>query len=86
MFFDVCGERDAGGLEDAADHSGCRRPHGNGLAVLLDGRLLQAIEIIEERLPFGFEALFLASAHEFLGERQRQKRTKGMIATLHLQI
>lgn len=43
---------------------------GNDLAVLFGGGLLQAIEIIEERLPFGLETLVLAQAGEFLEQRQ----------------
>ena len=37
-------------------------PGGDDLAVLFDGCLLEAVEIVEQRLPFGFEALGLAQA------------------------
>ena len=36
---------DAGGLEDAADLAGDGSAGGDGLAVLLDRRLLQAVEV-----------------------------------------
>jgi hypothetical protein len=32
---------------------------GNDLSVLFDGGFLKTIEIVEERLPFGLEALVL---------------------------
>jgi hypothetical protein len=50
---DVVGQRDTCSLEDVSDLSGDVGAGGNGLAVLLDSRLLQAVEVIEERLPFG---------------------------------
>ena len=38
-------QRDAGGLEDAADLAGDRGAGGDALAILLDGSLLEAIEM-----------------------------------------
>jgi hypothetical protein len=43
---------DAGGLEDAADLAGHGSAGGDGFAVLLDGRLLQAVEVVQQVGPF----------------------------------
>ena len=72
-FADVGGQSNACGLEHGADHAGCRRTDSNGLAILFDGPLLQAIQIVQKRLPFGLDALFLAQPRQFLGEGQRKE-------------
>lgn len=53
---------------------------GNGLAVLFDCGLLEAIEIVEQRLRFRLEALGLAQAGQFLGQDEGEERTKHMPA------
>ena len=53
---DVDRQRDTGGLEDIAHLARDVGAGGNDLAALFDGGLLQAIEIVEKRLPFGLEA------------------------------
>ena len=45
-------QRDGVGLEDATDLTGDGGSDGDPLTVLVDGRLLQAIEIAEEVGPF----------------------------------
>ena len=57
---------DASGLEDAAYLPGDVCPCGDGLAILLDGHLLKAVEIIEQRLPLGLEAVYLACSNPLL--------------------
>ena len=57
---DVGRERDACGLEDVANLACYVRAGGDHLAVLFDRGLLEAVEIVEQRLPFGLEALVLA--------------------------
>ena len=56
VFADVVGQRDAGGLEDIADLAGDVGPRGDDLAALLDGCLLEPVEIVQQLLPFGLEA------------------------------
>jgi hypothetical protein len=53
---------------------------GDDLAILFDGRLLQTVEIVEERLPFGVQALFLAKAGQLLGKSEREERDEHMAA------
>ena len=61
---DVGRERDAGGLKGGA-HLACYvRAGGNDLAVLFDGGLLEAVEIVEQRLPFGLKALVMAQPRQ----------------------
>ena len=42
---------------------------GNDLAVLLDGGLLEAVEIVEQGLPLRFQPFCFAQAGQFLGQR-----------------
>ena len=60
LLCDVGREGYADSLEGAS-HVACDvRACGNDLAILFDGGLLEAVEIVEKRLPFGLEALVLA--------------------------
>ena len=60
LFADVGWQGDTCGLEHRSDHAGSRCANGNNLAVFLDGGLLEAVEIVEERLPFGCQPFDLA--------------------------
>ena len=73
-------QRDAGGLEDAADLAGDGGAGGNALAVLLDGCLLQAIEIAQQIGPFNDEAAALAQVGQLLLQHQREERAEHMAA------
>ena len=53
-------QRDAGGLEDAADLAGDGGAGRNALAVLLDGCFLQAVEIAQQIGPFDNQAVVVA--------------------------
>ena len=53
---------------------------GDDLAVLLDGGLLDSVEIIEQALPFGLEAPGLAQAGQFLGQNQGEEGAEDMAA------
>src|SRR5690606_25992036 len=77
---DICGKSDTSCLEDIPHLARDVGAGGNDLAVLFDGGFLKAIEIVEERLPFGLQALFLTQAGEFLGQRQSEERDKHMAA------
>ena len=68
------------GLEDIADPAGDVGPRGDDLAALLDGCLLEAIEIVQQLLPFGLEAPGAAQAVQFLGEGQCQEGTENVAA------
>ena len=72
-FADVGGQSNACGLEHGADHAGGRGTDSNGLAILFDGPLLQAIQIVQKWLPFGLDTLLLAQPRQFLGEGQRKE-------------
>ena len=69
LLSNVVRQRNAERLEDVSDLPGDVGPGGDNLAVLLDGRLLKAVEIVEKRLPFGLQAFFLAQAGQFLRVR-----------------
>ena len=56
-FVEVLGQGDANRLEHRSDLTRDMGPGGDGLAVLLDGGLLEAIKIIEQWLPFGLQVL-----------------------------
>ena len=71
---------DACGLEDVADIPADMGASDNDLAVLLDGGLLEAIEIVEERLPFGLDAFLLTHAHEMFRQGQGDKGAKYVAA------
>ena len=45
-------------------------PGANELAVLLDGGLLEAVEIVEQGLPLRFQPFCFAQAGQFLGQRE----------------
>lgn len=55
QFADIGRQRDAGCLEDIPHLARNVGAGGNDLAVLFDGGFLKAIEIVEERLPFGLK-------------------------------
>ncbi len=57
--------------------------YGNDLAVLFDGGLLEAVEIVEQRLPFGLEALVLTQPCYFLGKREGKERDEHMWLSLN---
>ena len=79
-------QSDACSLEDGSDLAFDGSADGDRLAILFDGGLLEAVEIPQQRLPFGGQAFGPAEPAQFLAEDEREERTKGMIATLHLQI
>ena len=45
----------------------------DALAILLDGRFLEAIEVAQERLPFGLEIFGLVQPQQFLAECERPR-------------
>lgn len=55
-------------------------PGGNDLAVLFDGGLLEAVEVVEQGLPCRRQPLGLTRAGQFLGQRQGQELAKHMTA------
>jgi hypothetical protein len=57
---------DASGLEDAADLTGDGGAGGDALAVLLDGCLLETVEIAQQVGPFNDEAVALAQVRQLL--------------------
>ena len=71
---------DAGGLEDAADLAGDSGAGGDTLAVLLDGRLLEAVEVAEEVGPFDNQAVALAQVGQLLLKHQREEGAEHMAA------
>ncbi len=80
LFAEVLGQRNANCPEHGSDLTRDTGPGGDGRAVLFDGRLLLAVEIIEERLPFGLEALGIVQAGQFLGQDEGEERTEHMPA------
>ena len=52
----------------------------NGLSVLFDGRLLEAVEIAQRRLPFGFEPFGIAQADQLLRKDKGEERAEHMAA------
>ena len=65
---------DAGGLEDAADLAGDGGAGRNALAVLLDGRFLQPVEIAQQIGPFDNQAVAVAQIGQLLLQHQGEKR------------
>ena len=55
MFSHVGREGDTGSLEDAADLTGDGSAGGDALAILLDGDLLETVEIAQQIAPFDSE-------------------------------
>jgi len=66
-------QRDAGGLEDAADLAGDGGAGGDALSVLVDGRLLQAVEIAEQVGPFDGDAGGAAAVRQVFVEYEREE-------------
>ena len=65
-FVQIGRQGDAGGLEDAADLAGDGGAGGYMLAVLLDGRLLETVEIAQQVGPFDGEAVAVAQIDQLL--------------------
>ena len=66
-------EGDADGPEDVAHVSGGRRSQDEALAVLLGLDFLQAVELSDQRAPFGFHARGCKAVFECLAQHERQK-------------
>ncbi len=80
LFCDVHRQCNTGSLEDISNLARSMGPGANELAVLLDGGLLEAIKIIEQRLPLRFQPFCFMQAGQFLGQREGQERAKHMTA------
>jgi hypothetical protein len=74
------GQRDAGSLDDVADLSGSVGACGDDFAVLFDGGLLEAVEIVEEWLPLRLDVPGLAQAGQLLGECQPKEGAEDVAA------
>ena len=73
MFAPVGRKRDAGGLEDPPHLSLDVRARGDALAVLLDRRLLQAVEIADQIVPFDADLVGSAEVGQLLLQHQREE-------------
>ncbi len=80
LFVEVFGQRNTNCLEHGSDLTRDMGPGGDNLPVLFDGRLLETVEIVEERLPFGLEALGIAYTGQLLGQDEGEERTEHMPA------
>ena len=69
-------ERDAGALEGRAALAGDVGGGGDGLVVLLDGGLLQAVEIVDQVVPFDDDASGAAAVRRFAGSFWRTRARK----------
>ena len=77
-FVQIGRQGDAGGLEDAADLPGDGGAGGDALAVLVDGGLLETVEIAQQVGPFDDEAVAVAQIGQFLLQHQGEERAKHM--------
>ena len=70
---------DAGGLEDATDLAGDGGAGSDALAVLLDGRFLETVEIAQQVGPFDNETVAVAQIGQFLSAASGRgtSRTRG---------
>ena len=64
VFAQIGRQGDAGGLEDAADLAGDGSAAGDGLAVFLDGCLLETVEIVQQIGPFENQGVAAAKIGE----------------------
>lgn len=80
MFADVSRDCDACGLEHGSDHSCSWCADGDGFAIFFDDGLLEAIKVVEQRLPFGLEPLGFAQPGQFLGQYEGEERAEQMPA------
>jgi hypothetical protein len=77
MFF---WQRYAGSFEDGTDSALCLGAQDDGIAVVLDGDLLQAIEIAQGIPPFGLDAGFVAACLKLLSQDQGEEGAEDMAA------
>ena len=68
------------GLEDAADLASDGGAGSDALAVLLDGCLLETVEIAQQVGPFNDEAVALAQVGQLLLQHQGEERAEHMAA------
>ena len=80
MFAHVGREGDTGSLEDAADLTGDGGAGGDALAVLLDGGLLETVEIAQQIGPFDGDTGGSAPIGQLLVEHQGQEGAEDVAA------
>src|SRR3954469_2630395 len=73
-------ERDAGGLEQRADHAGGGRAQGHLPAVLGDRHLLEPVEAAQHIAPLGPPARVATALVELLAQHERQERAEHVAA------
>lgn len=71
---------DAGGLEDATDLAGDGGAGSDALAVLLEGRFLETVEIAQQVGPFDNETVAVAQIGQFLLQHQGEERAEHVAA------
>src|SRR3712207_6517793 len=80
VFLPIGRQGEAGGLEDAADLTFDPRAGDDSLTVLLDGRLLQPIEVARQVGPFDGDTGGLAAVGQLLLQHQGVEGAEDMAA------
>ena len=77
-FLNIGRQRDANRLKELTGDTGGGGAQQEALAILLEGDLLQPVEIAQDVAPFSGNPLPAEPIFEFFGEQQRQKRAEHM--------